>query len=120
MRISDWISDVCSSDLPTKGLMGAIDLAPTLMSLAGLSAYEQASRFPGLPGLDVSGLLASPTAPTERDRQGHLFNYAVVHYWEPTKDRTATLPSGEPDYSKRFDLSKRRLDQKSTRLNSSH
>ncbi|MBB5706420.1 sulfatase-like hydrolase/transferase [Sphingopyxis panaciterrulae] len=93
----------------TKGLMGAIDLAPTLMTLAGLSGDEQASRFPGLPGLDVSGLLASPTAPTERDRQGHLFNYAVVHYWEPTKDRTATLPSGEPDYSKRFDLSKRRL-----------
>lgn len=93
----------------TKGLMGAIDIAPTLMSLAGLSADEQAKRFPGLPGLDVSGLLTSPAAPTERDRQGHLFNYAVVHYWEPTRDRTATLPSGEPDYSKRFDLTKRRL-----------
>jgi arylsulfatase len=93
----------------TKGLMGAIDLAPTLMSLAGLSADEQATRFPGLPGLDVSGLLTSPAAPTERDRQGHLFNYAVVHYWEPTKDRTAVLASGEPDYAKRFDLSKRRL-----------
>ena len=93
----------------TKGLMGAIDIAPTLMSLAGLSADEQANRFPGLPGLDVSGLLTAPTARTERDRQGHLFNYAVVHYWEPTKDRTAVLPSGEPDYSKRFDLTKRRL-----------
>ncbi|WP_329629306.1 sulfatase-like hydrolase/transferase [Sphingopyxis sp.] len=93
----------------TKGLMGAIDLAPTLMTLAGLSADEQASRFPGLPGLDVSGLLTAPEARTERDRQGHLFNYAVVHYWEPTKDRTAVLASGEPDYSKRFDLSKRRL-----------
>src|SRR3546814_12753405 len=44
----------------TKGLMGAIDLAPTLMTLAGLSADEQASRFPGLPGLAVSGLLSSP------------------------------------------------------------
>jgi arylsulfatase len=96
----------------TKGLMGAIDLAPTLMSLAGLSADEQASRFPGLPGLDVSGLLTSPAAPTERDRQGHLFNYAVVHYWEPAKDkaaRGAKLPSGEPDFGKQFDLSKRRL-----------
>src|SRR3546814_16196454 len=36
----------------TKGLMGAIDLAPTLMTLAGLSADEQSSRFPGLPGLE--------------------------------------------------------------------
>jgi len=96
----------------TRGLMGAIDLAPTLMSLAGLSADEQKTRFPRLPGLDVSGLLAAPTAPTERDRQGHLFNYAVAHYWEPTSvaaDRAANLPSGEPDYGKRFDLSKRRL-----------
>ena len=93
----------------TRGLMGAIDIAPTLMTLAGLSAGEQASRFPGLPGIDVSSLLSAPAAKTERDRQGHLFDYAVVHYWEPTKDRTATLPSGEPDYSKRFDLSKRRL-----------
>src|SRR3546814_13033936 len=85
---------VAHPDLPggrtTKGLMGAIDLAPTLMTLAGLSADEQASRFPGLPGLDVSGLLASPTAPTASDRQGHLINYAVVHAWETTKDRHAT------------------------------
>ena len=93
----------------TKGLMGAIDIAPTLMGLAGVSGGEQAERFPGLPGVDVSSLLTSPASPTERDRRGHLFNYAVAHYWEPTENRTATLPSGEPDYSKRFDLSKRRL-----------
>ena len=93
----------------TKGLMGAIDIAPTLMGLAGLSAGDQAERYPGLPGVDVSSLLTSPASPTERDRRGHLFNYAVAHYWEPTENRTATLPTGEPDYSKRFDLSKRRL-----------
>ncbi|KAB2857409.1 MAG: hypothetical protein F9K41_03905 [Sphingopyxis terrae] len=93
----------------TKGLMGAIDIAPTLMTLAGLSADEQQDRFPGLPGVDVSALLGSPTLATQRDRTGHLFNYAVVHYWEPTKDRAAKLPSGEPDYSKQYDLSKRRL-----------
>src|SRR3546814_12455250 len=86
----------------TKGLMGAIDLAPTLMTLAGLSADEQASRIPGLPGLDVSGLLASPTAPTERDRQGHLFTYAAVHTWAPTKDRTPHPPAGAPDEHKRL------------------
>lgn len=93
----------------TKGLMGAIDIAPTLMTLAGLSTDEQQNRFPGLPGVDVSALLGSPTLPTQRDKTGHLFNYAVVHYWEPTKDRAAKLPSGEPDYSKQYDLSKRRL-----------
>src|SRR3546814_14045893 len=32
----------------TKGLMGAIDIAPTLMALAGLSADEGRNRFPNL------------------------------------------------------------------------
>lgn len=93
----------------TKGLMGAIDIAPTLMGLTGNSV---AQKFSDLPGIDVSNLLAAPDRPTERDRQGHLFNYAVAHYWEPTPnkaDSSALLPSGEPDYSRRFDLTKRRL-----------
>src|SRR3546814_17279233 len=74
----------------TKGMMGALDLAPTLMTLAGLSADEQARRFPGLPGLDVCGPLASPHAPTERDRQGPLLTSALVHHWDQNKDRHAT------------------------------
>ena len=96
----------------TRGLMGAIDIAPTLMALAGLSADEVASRFPDLPGVDVSPLLASPQAPTERDRRGHFFNYAVAHMWEPASSGiVGPRPPGEsiPDYSKIYDLSKRRL-----------
>lgn len=96
----------------TRRLMGAVDIAPTLMSLAGIPTSEQKSRYQGLPGIDLSGLLTDPAASTARDKIGHLFNYAVVHYWEPTHtpgDRDAKLASGEPDFSKRFDLSKRRL-----------
>lgn len=96
----------------TKGLMGAVDIAPTLMSLAGLSAADAASHFPELPGVDVSSLLVSPAAPTERDRRGHFFNYAVAHMWEPLSAQTrGPRPPGEaiPDYSKIYDLSKRRL-----------
>src|SRR3546814_2618418 len=131
MRISDWSSDVCSSDL-----------------LAGLSADEGRNRFPNLPGVDVSALLSSPSAPTERDKRGHFFNYAVAHMWEPNSAKVVgPRPPGEsiPDYSKIYDLEKRRLhrgvhdgrwkfaryfapahhhtpreDRKSTRLNSSH
>lgn len=96
----------------TKGLMGAIDLAPTLLALAGAPADWTARQFPGLPGIDVSSLVQSPTLPTRRDRIGHLFNYAVAHYWEPATapaDRAAVLPTGEPDFSRRFDLTRRRL-----------
>ena len=113
----------CSIGVLTRMLAGRVgaSLAPggevLLVHWTGetdypLSGDEAATRFPGLPGLDVSALLASPTLPTQRDKIGHLFDYAVVHYWEPTTvkaDRGAKLPSGEPDYSKQFDLSKRRL-----------
>lgn len=99
----------------TKGLMGAIDIAPTLSSLAGLSGSAFAERFPGMPGVDVSSLLTNPRGRTERDRRGHLFNYAVAYMWEPK-------PGGLPttvqqmrgreqmaNYAEVYDLSKRRL-----------
>ncbi|MFV0645471.1 MAG: sulfatase-like hydrolase/transferase [Sphingomonadaceae bacterium] len=85
----------------TKSLMSAIDIAPTLLGLAGVSRDEWQTRYPGLKGVDVSSLVASPDTTTARDRSGHLFNYAVMHYW-------ATLPPG-PDGERRYDLGKRRL-----------
>lgn len=82
-------------------LMSAIDIAPTLLGLAGVDQQVWGARYPGLKGVDVSAVVADPAARTKRDASGHLFNYAVRHYW-------ATLPgkAGEPQ---RFDLTKRRL-----------
>ncbi len=94
----------------TKALMGAIDIAPTLMSMAGLPASAVASKQ--LPGVDVSGLLGSPEKPTERDKQGILFNYAVAHMWEPLPRGTVgPMPPRQQitDYRQVYDLSKRRL-----------
>lgn len=82
-------------------LMSAIDVAPTLMELAGIGTGEWQTRFPALKGIDVSSLLADPAAATARDRRGHLFNYAVRHNW-------ASLPPGAGG-KPRFDLAKRRL-----------
>src|SRR3546814_5750130 len=44
MRISDWSSDVCSSDLIAGGLFSVTDVAPTLLDLAGL---QQPATFAG-------------------------------------------------------------------------
>lgn len=94
----------------TAGLMGPIDIAPTLMTLGGLSRAEAETRFPGLPGVDVSALLATPNARTERDRRGHLFNYAAAYGWAPKPGKGGgDLVPGDGNYGEIYDLSKRRL-----------
>ncbi|MBI1198351.1 MAG: sulfatase-like hydrolase/transferase [Phenylobacterium sp.] len=93
----------------TQRLMSAIDLAPTLMSLTGMTPAEIEADFPGLPGVDVSGLLADPSAPTERDRRGHLFNYAVAYMWEMRFGARRPGAGEAFEFDKMYDLSKRRL-----------
>ena len=82
-------------------LAGGIDIAPTLLGLAGVDKGAWQARYPGLKGVDVSAVVADPSALTERDQRGHLFNYAVTHYW-------GTKPA-KPGQKPELDLSKRRL-----------
>ena len=91
-----------------KRLMSAIDIAPTLMGFAGMTHEEIEAQFPGLPGIDLSGMIADPSAPSERDRRGHLFDYAVAYMWEPL-GAFANYPKGVNGLDKVFDMSKRRL-----------
>lgn len=94
----------------TQGLMGPIDIAPTLMALAGMSRKQANKLFPGLPGVDVSELLAAPGARTERDRRGHLFDYAAAYGWAPKPGQSPkNLVLGDGNYGEVYDLSKRRL-----------
>lgn len=100
-------------DLPggrrTKRLMSAIDIAPTLMGLAGVTPAEAEARFPGLPGVDLTDMIADPSQPSERDRRGHLFDYAVAYMWEPKAGGFANYNKGKDGLDKVFDLSRRRL-----------
>ncbi|MBZ6379590.1 MULTISPECIES: sulfatase-like hydrolase/transferase [Pacificimonas] len=104
---------VVHPDIPggrtTSGLMGAIDLAPTLMTLGGMSASQAANAFPDLPGVDVSSLLMHPQQKTQRDDLGHLFNYAVAYYWEPKSGRRTNTTEGAANYDQIYDLTRRRL-----------
>lgn len=85
-------------------LMSAVDMAPTVLGLAGKDGDWITSRYPELPGVNVSSLVGDPQALTERDARGHLFNYAVAYYWgQPVAGQTA------PDGALNFDMSKRRL-----------
>jgi arylsulfatase len=58
-----------------------LDLAPTLVSLTGVTADRRASIVKGLPGKDLSGLLANPEqAGFDAIHDGVLFNYNMFAY----------------------------------------
>lgn len=65
----------------TAALGTTLDLAPTLLALAGVDERLRAQRHPQLKGHDLSPVAINPEARTGRDRQGTLLNYAVAYGW---------------------------------------
>lgn len=59
----------------TTTLVGSVDLAPTLLGLAGVDAGVRAQRYPALHGVDVSPVFGNPAARTARDERGVLFTF---------------------------------------------
>ena len=58
-----------------------VDLAPTLVALTGASSDKRAAIVKGLPGKDLSALLAAPErAELNAVREGMLFNYNMFAY----------------------------------------
>ena len=58
-----------------------VDLAPTLVALTGVPPDKRAAIVKGLPGKDLSGLLAAPQgAAFDAVREGALFNYNMFAY----------------------------------------
>lgn len=65
----------------THALGSAVDLVPTMLSLAGVDEGARRDMQPKLVGHDLSAAIASTTARTRRDEVGVLFNYAVRYGW---------------------------------------
>jgi arylsulfatase len=58
-----------------------VDIAPTLVALTGVAPEKRATIVKGLPGKDLSGLLAAPErAGLDAVRDGMLFNYNMFAY----------------------------------------
>jgi arylsulfatase A-like enzyme len=58
-----------------------LDIAPTLVALTGIAPEKRAAILKGLPGKDLSGLLAAPGgAGADAVRDGMLFNYNMFAY----------------------------------------
>lgn len=96
---------VVHPDLPggrtTKALGSAVDLVPTILSLAGVGEESLRAQYPRLAGHDISGAFASPAHRTARDKAGILFNYAVRYGW--------TYPDVAPGVTRARPLSKEDL-----------
>src|SRR3546814_3181312 len=97
MRISDWSSDVCSSDLPARAY-----LIPTLRAIRGIEPLLRiiASPWSAPAWMKDTGSLIKGRLRTDRY---HEFARYLVSYVRQM--RKAGVPVG---------------DRKSTRLNSSH
>jgi arylsulfatase len=64
-----------------KAVTSHVDLAPTLVALTGVSPDKRAAIVKGLPGKDLSPLLATPdSAALDAVRDGMLFNYNMFAY----------------------------------------
>lgn len=79
----------------TNALGTTLDLAPTLLGLAGVDSTTRAKRHPQLKGHDLTAAALQPDARTERDRQGSLLNYAVGYGWNQP-DVAATVENSKP------------------------
>jgi arylsulfatase A-like enzyme len=64
-----------------KAVTSHLDLAPTLVALAGVGSEERSATARSLPGKDLSTLLRNPgAAPLDAVHDGVLFNYNMFAY----------------------------------------
>src|SRR3546814_3972704 len=104
MRISDWSSDVCSSDLTDRADSASIRLANRP------ACRESATQFP------QPGPAASPVVPLTRRRPADSCAAPAALAAPNIQLSAGTGAAVRPDYS----TPPARIDRKSTRLNSSH
>ncbi len=93
----------------TPALFSAVDLVPTMLSLAGVDPATTAARYPALKGVDISRTLEDGGNRSARDERGLLYNYAVGYYWEPHRREDDGNRQAPEERGQRFDLKKRRL-----------
>ncbi len=88
------------SGVETDGLGTALDLAPTILNIAGLPASEVSDRFPHLHGISLAPLAFDKTAKTERDKRGALLYFGVTNWFDPDfmRRRLMNKENGENDH----------------------
>ncbi|NWH09476.1 MAG: sulfatase-like hydrolase/transferase [Alphaproteobacteria bacterium] len=73
----------------TAALGSALDIAPTVLSFAGLQGGELASRYPSLKGADLSPAISTPGGRSLRDERGMLYYFGAAIWADPDFTRQA-------------------------------
>src|SRR3546814_3440434 len=110
MRISDWSSDVCSSDLVEQGILSLVEIRASQLNGCAfcLDMHIKQARLHGERELRLHHVAIG--------RESTLFSDRERAALEWTEALTRLSAHGVPD-----DIyAKARADRKSTRLNSSH
>src|SRR3546814_3072304 len=140
MRISDWSSDVCSSDLGEGTgiffgrLPGGINTGRDFTGnkitrtpkLSGTLGVNQLIDNVGNGNLELAANVyynsgfyyLAQNSPTSKQDRYYVLNASVSYFYEPWRLRTTLFGNNLND--ERYTYSKFILDRKSTRLNSSH
>src|SRR3546814_9046514 len=140
MRISDWSSDVCSSDLPGEGAPGEGTMLRTLsvllLVLLGAAGAAEAA-VPETPRLRIigaaQGLPSTDFFGIARDRDGYIwvatgdglarYDGLAMRVWRHEPDDTRSLPGNNVQFvhvDARDRVWVATEDRKRTRLHSSH
>jgi len=67
----------------TAALGSALDLVPTILSMAGLEDGDRRSRYPDLKGIDLSPAIGTVGGRSARDDRGMLFYFGVGIWADP-------------------------------------
>lgn len=84
---SAQLSDIAGQS--TNALASSVDLAPTILSLAGVSEADRQTRFPNLLGYDFSNVLEQTDNQSVRSQlsEGVLFTFDALSHLDPDSGR---------------------------------
>jgi len=94
----------------TRGLGTAVDLAPTLLEIAGLSPDQIRDKFPQLHGVSLAPLAFDGKVSTPRDDRGALLYFGVTNWFDPEFLRRKLLQGRDPASSPEGQPSRPSLD----------
>src|SRR3546814_9408973 len=118
MRISDWSSDVCSSDLSDSTVIARMNTAPKPSASAQVMCDGRGAfllRLKRIAGLLGKGLKIAHGMRIGGHNLQHLSAFKLRQGFLGTQDRQGAFQAG----SINFHVGLRQEDRKSTRLNSS-